>query len=454
MATLTARHRFVCTECGETSAKWLGRCPGCDSWDSLREVVEKDPRAAGVAPVVGRRFADLAADTAAGKRVVSGLAGVDTVLGGGVVPGSSVLLAGEPGIGKSTLLLQLASRLGDAGARTLYVSAEESPQQVRMRAERLGAADTPLLVAGESEIEPLLATLAGDAPAVLLVDSIQAVRSADLPGPPGSIAQVRFCAERLIHACKRHEVSLFLVGHVTKEGDIAGPKSLEHLVDVVLTFDGERETQFRLLRAAKNRFGSTGEVALFEMREAGLVLVSDPSRILLTRQHGQAPGSVVLPSLQGTRPLLVEIQALVNPSPLPTPRRMSVGLDGNRVALLTAVLERFAGLRLADKDLFLNVVGGLAPREPAADLAVATAILSAARDRPAPADAVYFGEVGLLGEVRPVGHTASRLRAAQALGFRAAVAPETEAADVPNGIRLLRVRKIADLVRIFDLPGR
>lgn len=452
MSTLTARHRFVCTECGETSAKWLGRCPACDSWDSYREVAEKDPRAAGVEPVVGRRFAELAADAETGDRLVSGLEGVDAVLGGGTVPGASVLLAGEPGIGKSTLLLQIAGRLAGADARVLYVSAEESPRQVRMRAERLKAADTPLLVAGESEIEPLLATLAGEQPpSVLLVDSIQAVRSAELPGPPGSVAQVRFCAERLVHACKRHGVSLFLVGHVTKEGDIAGPKSLEHLVDVVLTFDGERETQFRLLRAAKNRFGSTGEVTLFEMREAGLVPVSDPSRILLTRQHGQAPGSVVLPSLQGTRPLLVEIQALVNPSPLPTPRRMSVGLDGNRVALLTAVLERFAGLRLAEKDLFLNVVGGLTPREPAADLAVATAILSASRDRPAPADAVYFGEVGLLGEVRPVGHTAARLRAAQALGFRAAVAPETDPGDIPHGIRLLRVRSIADLVRILSL---
>lgn len=442
---LSDRHRFVCTECGETSSKWLGRCPSCDSWDSFQEVSALQSATASSDPAPLVDLATLDPDGRGSKRTPSGWESLDAVLGGGIVPGSAVLLAGEPGVGKSTLMLQAAAHLAASGGEVLYVSAEESAQQLRLRAQRLGAVDASIQVAGESEIGPILAVMERRKPGVVLVDSIQAVRSSDLSGLPGAMAQVRYCAERLVNIAKRHGTALFLIGHVTKEGSIAGPKSLEHLVDTVLTFDGERETQFRLLRAVKNRFGPTGEVALFEMRDRGLVPVSDPSKILLTRQHGKAPGSVVLPSLQGTRPLLVEIQALVNPSPLPTPRRMSVGLDGNRVALLAAVLERFAGLRLAERDLFLNVVGGLTLREPAADLAIAAAILSAGWEQAAPADALFFGEVGLLGEVRPVSQTGARLRAGAALGFRTALAPEMEERESVQGIRLRPIDSIAEL---------
>jgi DNA repair protein RadA/Sms len=446
---LSSRHRFVCMECGETSSKWLGRCPACDSWDSFQEVTSLQEGEARSEPAEVVDLGTIDPESVGAQRLQTGWESLDQVLGGGIVPGSAVLLAGEPGVGKSTLILQAAAHLAAAARDVLYVCAEVSAQQLRLRAERLGSGDAPVLVAGESAIEPILAAMERHRPSVVLIDSIQAVRSADLSGLPGSMAQVRYCAERLVNTAKGRGAALFLVGHVTKEGSIAGPKSLEHLVDTVLTFDGERETQFRLLRAVKNRFGSTGEVALFEMRDRGLLPVSDPSRILLTRQHGKAPGSVVLPSLQGTRPLLVEIQALVNPSPLPTPRRMSVGLENSRVALLTAVLERFAGLRLAERDLFLNVVGGLSLREPAADLAIAAAILSAGWERSAPADAVFFGEVGLLGEVRPVSQATARLRAGAALGFRAALAPEMERSEIPPGIRALPIRTIGDLARVL-----
>lgn len=385
-------------------------------------------------------------------RFTSGSELLDRVLGGGIVAGSAVLLAGEPGIGKSTLLLQLGNALATGpdgqGNRVLYLSAEESPRQLRLRAERLGCDRPGLLVAGETRLEPLLAAIEEHKPAVVMVDSVQALRSQELQGPPGAIGQVRHCADRLVELAKRRHAALFLVGHVTKEGSIAGPKSLEHLVDAVLTFEGERGSEYRLLRAQKNRFGPTGEVAMFEMHDTGLSEVADPSRVLLSQRRGQSPGSAVTASVHGSRPLLVEVQALVNPSSLPSPRRMNVGLDANRVVLLVAVLERFGGIQLSDRDLFLNVIGGLTLREPAVDLAVAAAVLSAYSERPLPEGAAFFGEVGLLGEIRPVSRTDSRLREAQMLGFDRVYLPPLEGIPVPKGLRTVEVADLGELAAL------
>ena len=442
MATVTA---FVCQACGHRSAKWLGRCPECEAWSSFVE------EAATARPSSGPRAAAKAVALAeiereAVGRTPSGLAPVDRVLGGGVVAGSAVLLAGEPGIGKSTLLLQLAHRLAAGGRRVLYASAEESPRQLRLRAERLGAAETAnVLVVGETELEAVEGAIAERQPEVVLVDSIQALRSDELESPPGALGQVRHAANRLVALAKANGFALFLVGHVTKEGSIAGPKALEHLVDTVLSFEGARDADYRLLFATKNRFGPTGEMALFEMREGGLEPVPDPSGVLLARRRSGAPGSAVLPTLSGTRPLLVEVQALVHPTSFPAPRRMAVGLDGNRTTLLVAVLERSARIGLGDRDLFANVVGGLTLREPACDLALAAAIVSAERGVALPADAVYFGEVGLLGEVRPVGGSEARLREAASHGFRRAYCARTDGLRRVAGIEVVEIATVEEL---------
>ena len=453
---MAQRSRYVCQSCGHVSPRWLGRCPECESWDGLVE--EKAPAGSGKqGPTSGavRRTAEPAAvvplvagDEASGNdfgRLASGYEMVDRVLGGGIVPGAAVLLAGEPGIGKSTLLLQIGDRLARDGTEVLYASAEESPRQLRLRAERLGCRSPSLMVAGETELETLLATIAASRPTVVLVDSVQALRSRDLAGPPGSIGQLRHAADRLVEVAKERHVPLFLVGHVTKEGAIAGPKSLEHLVDTVLTFEGDAHGEHRILRAMKNRFGPTGEVAMFEMHDDGLQEVRDPSRVLLARRRGHYPGSAVVASMHGSRPLLVELQALVNATSFPSPRRMSLGLDSNRVTLLVAVLERFGGLALGDRDLFLNVVGGLTLREPAADLATAAAVLSAARGEALPEGAIFFGEVGLLGEVRPVSQSEARLREAAALGFERVIMPRMEKLQVPAGLEIVVVEDIAEL---------
>ena len=450
------RTLYACQSCGYQSTKWLGRCPECGTWSSFVEETREAPKRAvragerpGSAPVALSEI-----DQEQVLRTPSGMPALDRVLGGGVVAGGTVLLAGEPGIGKSTLLLQLADRLAALGRSVLYASAEESPRQLRLRAERLGCAASAVLVVGETRLETVLdaaRAVTGGVPAALLVDSIQAIASDELESPPGSIGQVRHCANRLVDFAKRSESTLFLVGHVTKEGTIAGPKSLEHLVDTVLNFEGERESDYRILRATKNRFGPTGEIAMFEMRESGLEPVLDPSQVLLARRRRGAPGSAVLPTLSGTRPLLVETQALVNPTNFPSPRRMSVGLDGNRVILLVAVLERFAKLGLADRDVFLNVVGGLALKEPAADLAVAAALISAYRSVALPPDAVFFGEIGLLGEVRPVSQAEARLREATAHGFKQAYLPRVEGLAKRIDMQLTQISTLEELAD--QLPG-
>jgi DNA repair protein RadA/Sms len=444
--------RFVCQQCGHAAPRWLGRCPACDAWDSFVE--EAAPAAAQGRKGLGAGGARRAGSPAVplgsveedgSARFPSGLAPLDRVLGGGVVAGSAVLLAGEPGIGKSTLLLQVAEALARGGRRVLYASAEESTRQLRMRAERLGCAHPALLVVGETAAEALVATADEARPEALFVDSIQAVHSEELSGLPGSVGQVRACAELLVERAKRGGCALFLVGHVTKDGSIAGPKSLEHLVDTVIAFEAEGGADHRVLRAVKNRFGPAGEVALFEMHDTGLVPVADPSRVLLAQRRPGSAGSAVVASLHGTRPLLVEVQALVHASELATPRRVALGLDGGRVALLLAVLERFAGASFAGRDVYLNVVGGLRLDEPAADLAVAAALLSALADRPLPAQAAFFGEIGLLGEVRPVGRAEVRLREAAALGFGTVLAPALDGARRPAGVRVTELGHVSEL---------
>jgi DNA repair protein RadA/Sms len=448
--------QFVCQACGRTSSRWVGRCPECEAWDSFVEEVVPAAvgkgakgggrRSVGDVAAVARPISEIEDETAI--RVPSGLPSLDRVLGGGVVVGGATLLAGEPGIGKSTLLLALADAIATSGRTVLYASAEESPRQLKLRAERLGCRSPRLLVVGETLLEGILGAIEAERPDVVVVDSVQALRSADLDGPPGSIGQVRHGADRLVEAIKKGHRALFLVGHVTKEGTIAGPKSLEHLVDTVLTFEGDRTLEHRVLRATKNRFGATGEVALFAMRDDGLAAIENASRALLDRRQSGTPGSAVVATIQGTRPVLVEVQALVHSSGLPQPRRVSIGLDPQRSTLLTAVLQRFCRLSLGDQDVFVNVVGGLALREPAVDLGVAAALLSATRRQTLPEDAAYFGEIGLLGEIRPVARPEARLREIELLGFRRVIAPRYEGRLPAGGLEWLVVDHVVELDRL------
>lgn len=444
------KSRFVCQECGHESPRWLGRCPACESWDTFVEEVSQPKARKGLrAELPPTRVTSLGdVEEADASRFGSGIDLVDRVLGGGVVPGSAILLAGEPGIGKSTLLLAVAEEIARGGRTVLYVSAEESPRQLKLRAERLGCGHPSLLVAGETSLEAVRGAVEETRPGALIVDSIQAIRTQDLESLPGSVSQVRACAEALVEVAKTRDTTLFLVGHVTKEGGIAGPKSLEHLVDTVLTFEGETTGDHRLLRASKNRFGPTGEVALFEMHDDGLLPVADPSRVLLSHRRPDTAGSAVAASVHGSRPLLVEIQALVHPSAFPSPRRTSLGLDANRVAVLVAVLERFAEASYVDRDVYLNVVGGLSVKEPAVDLAVAAALLSARFDRVLPPDVAFFGEIGLLGEVRPVSRSEARLREIRALGFRRAYSAGLDRVNVPEGLETRELEHVGELVGV------
>lgn len=454
MAVVTA---FVCQACGYRSAKWLGRCPDCGAWSSLVEEPVSELRPRGKrGPRIGkgaisepRRLVEIEEDRF--LRTPSGIEGLDRVLGGGVVAGGAALLAGEPGIGKSTLLLQLAQALAEKGSTILYATAEESPRQLRLRAERLGVRSPEIAVVGETELEALLEAAERFAPRVLLVDSIQALVSPELASAAGSIGQVRQSAHALVGWAKRRQVALFLVGHITKEGTIAGPKALEHLVDCVLTFEGEREGDHRILRTTKNRFGPSGELALFAMTERGLEGISDPSSVLLAERQLEVPGSAVAATVSGLKPLLVEIQALVVPSGLATPRRVGLGVDSQRLVLILAVLERFLKLGLSDRDVFVNAAGGLQLKEPAVDLAIAAALLSAVRDRPVPARMAFCGEVGLLGEVRPVGRMGLRAREAQAHGFEVLVGPRSGGRAEPGEARRLGLGSVRELqARILD----
>src|SRR5512133_1341408 len=421
---------YTCTECGGTSPRWLGKCPHCEAWNTLIETVNETPagnrhRFASLAKTAAvAALADIEASEI--ERTPTGIAELDRVLGGGIVEGGVVLIGGDPGIGKSTLLLQALDGLQRAQVPTLYVTGEESGAQVALRSRRLGLDNSQVKVLAEIQLDKILATIASVQPAVAVIDSIQTVYSDLLTSAPGSVAQVRECAAHLTRAAKAGGTCIVLVGHVTKEGALAGPRVLEHMVDTVLYFEGDTHSSFRLVRAIKNRFGAVNEIGVFAMTEKGLKGVANPSAIFLSQHAEPVPGSCVLVTLEGTRPMLVEVQALVD-SGGPSPRRLSVGLDRDRLAMLLAVLHRHAGVDCMDQDVFVNAVGGVRISEPAADLAVMLAITSSLRGKPLPKGFIAFGEVGLAGEVRPAPRGQERLREAAKLGFSIAVVPRANA---------------------------
>ncbi len=426
---------YTCNECGASSPRWLGKCPGCGAWNTLVESVAEPPAAAG-RNRLGTAFSALAPSSEVRPlaaieavevaRTPTGQGELDRVLGGGMVEGGVVLIGGDPGIGKSTLLLQALDALQRGGLPTLYVTGEESGAQVALRAKRLGITGSQVAVLAEIQLEKIIATLAAQQPAVAVIDSIQTVYSDQLTSAPGSVAQVRECAAHLTRWAKASGCAIVLVGHVTKDGQLAGPRVLEHMVDTVLYFEGDTHSAFRLIRAIKNRFGAVNEIGVFAMTERGLKGVSNPSAIFLSQHAQPVPGSCVLVTLEGTRPLLVEIQALVDTGG-PSPRRLSVGLERDRLAMLLAVLHQHAGVATGDQDVFVNAVGGVRISEPAADLAVMLAITSSLRGKALPKGFIAFGEVGLAGEVRPAPRGQERLREAAKLGFSVAVVPKANA---------------------------
>ncbi len=422
-----ARVVYECQNCGFQSPKWLGRCPDCGRWDSLVEesiTVQANAARDGDGSPARPPTPIHAVTAETDSRLRSGIEEFDRVLGGGLVDGSAVLIGGDPGIGKSTLLLQAVAALSHDGPPCLYVSGEESEQQVKMRGRRISLASSSLLVLSETSLERILEQVKAVKPAVLVVDSIQTVHTAAIPSAPGSIGQVRECSSALISLAKKTGIAVFLVGHVTKDGAIAGPRVLEHMVDTVLYFEGERGHSFRILRAVKNRFGSTNEIGVFEMQEAGLREVSNPSEIFLSERPLGGSGSVVVPSMEGTRPILVEIQSLVTRSYLNLPRRTCIGVDANRLALILAILEKRKGMNFFDKDVFINVAGGVAVSEPAVDLGLAVGVASSALDRPVDPHMIFVGEVGLAGEIRTVTRAEARVAEAGKLGFRKCVLPQ------------------------------
>ena len=460
--------QYVCQQCGRTSPRPLGKCPSCGGWDTMVEEVIEDTSSPAKTAVRGlnarsapKRMADIAGD--AEERIPLPIGEFARVLGGGVVPGSIVLVGGDPGIGKSTLLLQMAleittpSAKGQKGLKVLYVSGEESERQIKMRALRLtrlaGEENKPfseeLLLLTETNLDAVLAQVAEVKPDILVIDSIQTVYLPDMNSTAGSVSQVRECANRLRELAKSSNMAVFLIGHVTKEGVIAGPRVLEHIVDTVLYLEGDRFQSYRLLRSVKNRFGATAEVGVFEMRERGMIEVSNPSEAFLAERMINSPGSAVAVTMEGTRPLLVEIQGLTSPSNQGNPRRTPNGVDFNRLLLLTAVLTRRMGLRLGEQDVFANVVGGLRVDEPAADLAVAASIASSFRDVPVRADTVLIGEVGLSGELRWVGQMNARLREAAKLGFKTAIIPHriSHGEALPNGIEIKEARSLREALK-------
>jgi len=424
MAKATA---FTCSACGAAHKKWAGRCETCGAWNTVGEAaaLSSGPRGKTLGSTRGRRVAlsSLGDTDTVLKRTLSGNDELDRVLGGGLVPASAVLVGGDPGIGKSTLLLQAAALFASKGLKTIYVSGEEAASQIRMRARRLGLEKAPVALATETNLRDILTTLDEESPDVAIIDSIQTIWADNVDSAPGSVSQVRAAVHELTTFAKRRGMSVILVGHVTKDGQIAGPRVVEHMVDTVLYFEGERGHQFRILRAVKNRFGPTDEIGVFEMTNAGLEAVTNPSALFLSERDRPASGSVVFAGIEGTRPILVEIQALVAPSPLATPRRTVVGWDSGRLAMVLAVLDARCGISFAGQDVYLNIAGGLRIAEPAADLAVAAALMSARNDQPLPVDTVVFGEISLSGALRPISQAESRLKEARKLGFSAAIAP-------------------------------
>lgn len=443
---------YACQGCGASSHKWLGRCPDCGGWNTfVEEAVEARARSTG--PLAGRSGPPMPISELnmnEDDRISTGIGELDRVLGGGLVPGSAVLIGGDPGIGKSTLLLQAMGSLA-RGRKVLYVTGEESMRQIRLRGERLGAVGEGLLVYAETNLEKILDAVKETSPGVLVIDSVQTISSEALESSPGSVSQVRETSARLISNSKAFDMPVFLVGHVTKDGAIAGPKVLEHMVDTVLYFEGERGHAFRVLRAVKNRFGSVMEIGVFEMKEEGLSEVTNPSEIFLAERPEGASGSAVVSSLEGTRTILVEVQSLVCPTLFGMPRRTVVGVDSNKVALLAAVLEKKAGIGLSNHDIFLKVAGGLRLEEPAIDLGIMAAMTSNHLDRPIDPATVIFGEVGLAGEVRAISQVEPRVREAAKLGFRRCIMPKDnmKGLKAPGGMTLEGVSTIKEAIAKF-----
>lgn len=441
---------YVCSECGYQCAKWLGQCPACKEWNTLEEMMV-------AAPVKGIQSAPLGEQAVLLKDVSmedtarwsTGYLELDRVLGAGVVEGSVVLAGGEPGIGKSTLFLQVADSLARGGKRVLYISGEESLRQIRLRAQRLGIKSDIKLLA-ETEVNSCVSRIHENAPDFVVVDSIQTMYSSRLGPAAGSLSQIKECAALLTREAKTSGTAIFIIGHVTKEGAIAGPRVVEHMVDTVLYFEGERQGTFRILRAVKNRFGSTNEIGVFDMRDDGMHEVENPSGLLLGERAKEASGSCVYPAIEGTRPVLLELQALVSLTSFQMPRRMAAGLDFGRMALMVAVLEKRMGLKLYNQDVYLNVAGGMKLNQPAADLAMAASIVSSFRDAPI-SDAVAMGEVGLTGEVRAVGQVEKRLMESSKMGFKKAVIPKSNLAGlkIPDGIEVFGVRHVFDALEIL-----
>ncbi len=444
---------FVCQQCGGTSPKWQGRCPDCQAWNTLVEektAPTRDNRACTTSSHP-QRLPEVAVTTEDRRRC--GIGEFDQVLGGGIVAGSFILIGGDPGIGKSTLLLQAVSRLSERGS-ALYVTAEESARQVKLRADRLGVSPREVFLLAETSLEAILERVAELKPAFLVIDSIQTIFTAALDSAPGSVSQVRECAGRLMQVAKGDGIPTFLVGHVTKDGAIAGPRMLEHMVDTVLYFEGDPGHPYRILRAVKNRFGSTNEIGVFQMKDRGLAEVSNPSELFLSERPDGAAGSAVVPALEGSRPILVELQALVSTTSFGTPRRTTMGFDHNRVSLLVAVLDKKVGLSLPAQDIFLNVAGGVRLDEPAVDLGVMAALASSHLNRAIPQRTIVFGEVGLAGEVRAVSHPDLRVKEAARLGFNRCFLPagNLKNLDAPPGLRLRGVKSAEEMLEDIFTP--
>jgi len=441
---------FFCQNCGYESPKWVGKCPGCGEWNRFAEepAAPKDSRVPPEFRFDGKPRPIDAVEADEKARVKTGIEEMDRVLGGGIVAGSAILVGGDPGIGKSTLLLQVMHRLASAGRKVLYVSGEESASQIRLRADRIGASSKNLFVLVEVALENILTYIKEVAPDAIVIDSIQTVYSSLLTSAPGSVGQVREASERFIVLSKKTGIPVFLVGHVTKDGSIAGPKVLEHMVDTVLYFEGDSGHSYRIIRGIKNRFGPTNEIGVFEMRDRGLVEVSNPSEYFLTERPEGMPGSVVVAAIEGTRPILVEIQSLVASTSFGMPRRTAIGVDGNRLSLLVAVLDKIGGLHLGNHDIFVNVAGGVKLAEPAADLGVVAAVASSFLDRPIDPKTVVFGEVGLTGEVRGINQMEVRIREAARMGFTRCVLPRTQmrGLDKAAAIELVRVGHLKELL--------
>jgi DNA repair protein RadA/Sms len=443
---------FVCQSCGTVHGKWAGRCDSCGQWNTLVEEIaaQNVPKSGKRKKTRGIEFVDLGGISEDLPRIDMGIAELNRVTGGGLVPGSALLIGGDPGIGKSTLLLQAAGFMARKGIKTAYISGEEATAQVRRRAKRLGLADSPVHLAAETSLGPILDGLMENKPDVIIIDSIQTMWSDQLGAAPGTVAQVRACAQELTRYAKKRGACVILVGHVTKDGQIAGPRVVEHMVDAVLYFEGDRAGQFRILRAHKNRFGPTDEIGVFEMGEAGLLEVENPSAMFLDGRGEASSGAAVFAGLEGTRPVLTEIQALVAPAAFGTPRRAVVGWDSGRLAMVLAVLEARCGVSFGGKDVYLNVAGGLKINEPAADLAVAAALASSVFDTPLPADCVVFGEISLSGDVRAASRTDARLKEAAKLGFKRAIAPAQKGKTPKKSKDLLPILAIKTLPELIS----